>query len=165
MGKFLPVLCILGMILVSSCYSFKGGSVPAHLKTVAIPLFDDQSGSGEPGLREKVTNKLVERFRQDNSLQVVDQSRADAVLEGSIVSALDEPYVVAQGEAVTKWRITVTVKASFQDMKLKKPMWDKQFSNFALYDATAGPAARQAGFTVAIDKVTEDIINESVSGW
>jgi hypothetical protein len=116
-------------------------------------------------LREQVTNKLLERFRQDNSLQVVDRPRADAVLEGSIVSTLDEPYVVAQGEAVTKWRITVSVKASFQDVRLKKTMWERQFSNFALYDASLGPVARQAGFTAAIDKVTEDIVNESVSGW
>lgn len=165
MKRFQTALCILGLILVSSCYSFKGGSVPVHLKTLAVPLLDDQSGSGEPGLREKITNRLVERFRQDNSLQVVDRARADAVLEGTIVSSQDEPYVVAQGETVTKWRITLTVKASFQDMKLKKSMWEKQFSNFSLYDATAGPAARQAGFTAAIEKVTEDIVNESVSGW
>ncbi len=159
------ILCILAIILVSSCYSFKGGSVPSHLKTVAIPLLDDQSGSGEPNLRERVTNKLLDRFRQDNSLKVVDRTNADAILEGSIVGALDEPYVVAQGETVTRWRITLTVKATFQDMKLKKPMWERQFSNFALYNASEGPTAREVGFAAAIDKVTEDIVNESVSGW
>ena len=159
------VLCILATILVSSCYSFKGGSVPSHLKTIAIPLLDDQSGSGEPGLSEKVTNNLLDRFRQDNSLQVVDRERADAVLEGSIVSSLDEPYVVKEGEEVTKWRITLAVKASFQDLRLKKTMWERQFSNFALYNAAEGPAARQAGFAAAINKVAEDMVNETVSGW
>ena len=157
--------CIPLFILVSSCYSFKGGSVPSHLKTIAIPLLDDQSGSGEPDLREKVTTKLLDKFRQDNSLQVVDREHADALLEGNIVGEQDEPYVVVQGETVTKWKLTLTIKASFQDLKLKKTMWDRQFSNFALYDAGGGPPARQAGIASAIDKITDDIINESVSGW
>lgn len=152
-------------MLLQSCYSFRGGSVPPHLKTVAVPLFDDQSGSAEPGLREKFTNKLLDRFRQDNSLQVADRSHADAAIEGTILSAVDEPYVVSQGEAVTKWRVTITVKTAFQDLKLKKQMWEKQFSNFALYETGGGPGARQAGFDATIDKLSEDILNESVSGW
>jgi len=158
-------LCILAGFLVSSCYSFKGGSVPAHLKTIAIPLLDDQSGSGEPGLSERMTNDLLDRFRKDNSMQVVDRTRADAILEGSIVSSLDEPYVVKQGEEVTRWRITLSVKASFQDLRQKKTVWERQFSNFALYNAAEGPTARQAGFAAAINKVAEDIVNETVSGW
>lgn len=156
---------VIGTMLIASCYSFKGGSVPSHLKTVAIPLFDDQSGSAEPGLREKFTAKLLDRFRQDNSLQVADRSHADAVIEGTILSAVDEPYVVAQGESVTKWRVTITVKASFQDLKFKKQTWEKQFSNFALYETSGGPGARLSGFQTTIDKLSEDILNESVSGW
>ena len=75
----LHTILVLALVSLTGCsgcpYSFTGSSVPAHLKTVAIPLFDDLSGSGEPGLRELLTNKLIARFRQDNSLEVVDRSR------------------------------------------------------------------------------------------
>src|SRR5216684_8359084 len=90
----LLVVCIIAF---GGCYSFRGGLVPTHLKTVAIPLFDDQSGSAEPVLREKFTNKLIDRFRQDNSLQVTDKTRSDSIIEGIILSLEDEPYVVVQG--------------------------------------------------------------------
>jgi hypothetical protein len=150
----------------SGCpYSFTGSSVPSHLKTIAIPLFDDQSGLGEPGLREKFTNKLIDRFVQDNSLGVTDKNHADSVLEGIIVSVRDEPLVVAKGESVTKRRVTIAVKITFQDMKLKKKMLDKQLTNTGDYEISGGPSQRQTGIDAAIEKLTEDILIETVSGW
>src|SRR2546425_3298729 len=100
----LGMICLLVAVSVApGClYSFKGSSVPARLKTIAIPLFDDQSGSGEPGLREQLTNKLIERFKQDNSLEVSDKSHADSMIEGTISSMTDKPLVVVAGEAGTQ---------------------------------------------------------------
>jgi len=65
-------------------YSFKGGSVPPHLKTIAIPIMEDQSGYGDPALRDLFTQKLVERFTNDNTLQLTDRNTADSILEGVI---------------------------------------------------------------------------------
>ena len=78
----------------------KPAQLATHLKTIAIPLFDDQSGFGEAGLREEITNKLIERFQADNSLEVSDSRNADSILEGIIVSVRDEPSVVEPGETV-----------------------------------------------------------------
>ncbi len=156
-------------LVLSGCagcpYSFTGSSVPKHLKTIGIPLFDDQSGFGEPGLREKFTNRLVSRFVQDNSLEVADKSHSDSILEGIIVTVRDEPLVVTKGESVSKRRITMTVKASFQDMKLRKKVWDKDFTNTGDYDISGGPAQRTTGIDAAIDKLTQDVLTETVSGW
>ena len=55
-------------------YSFTGASVPEHLKTIAIPIADDRSGGAEPGLREKLTEVLTQKFIDDNTLQVTDKS-------------------------------------------------------------------------------------------
>ena len=147
------------------CYSFRGGSVPSHLKTIAIPLFDDQSGSAEPSLREKLTNKLIDHFRQDNSLQVTDKTRSDSVIEGIILSLQDEPYVVVQGESVTKRKLTIAIKATYRDTKLNKQVWDKQLSNWGVYEIGGGPAQRQIGIDAALDKLAEDILNVTVSSW
>ena len=162
-------LHLLLLLLLSGCagcpYSFTGSSVPPHLKTIAIPLFDDQSGFGEPGLRERLTNKLIERFRRDNSLSVVDKTRADSILEGIITAVRDDPSVVSTGEAVTKRRVTITVKAFYQDIKLKKKVWEREVSNWGDYDISGGVAQRQTADSLAIDKLAEDIVIETVSGW
>ena len=166
-SRQLTGVLILG-VLVSQAgclYSFRGSSVPPHLKTIAISLFDDQSGSGEPGLREKFTNKLVDKFRQDNSLEVADKLHADSYVEGVIESLTDQPLVVAAGETVTKHRLAISAKVIYQDVKLKKKVFEKEFSNWGDFDATGGLDQRQSAINVALDKLTEDILNDTVSGW
>lgn len=150
---------------MTGCYSFKGGSVPVHLKSIAIPLFDDQSGFGEAGLREKFTNKTVEKFVRDNSFELADSRVSDSILECAIVTVQNNPSVVAAGEAVTKWKITITVRAVFTDMKLKRKIFDKQISNWTEYDAATGPEARQSAIQATIEKLTEDILLETVANW
>jgi hypothetical protein len=160
------LLLILPLLLqLSGCYSFTGASVPPHLKTIAIPLFDDQSGSGKPGLRELLTNKLLEKFRQDNSLSITDKASADAILEGTITSVLDQPQVLVVGETVTKSRVTIIVKVTFQDLKMKKKMWDKQFSQWADYTLGGGNAEFDASISAVNEKLSEDILLEAVAGW
>jgi len=164
--SFLPALVLLLATGLAGCtYSFTGSSVPPHLKTVSIPLFDDQSNSAEPTLREDITNRLIERFRQDNSLEVSDQGGSDAVLEGTIASLTDQPTVVTAGESVQKARITITVSATFRDMKLKKTLFDRNFTSWGEYDIGADPAIRMEALTTAIEKLTEDILQDAVSGW
>jgi len=147
------------------CYSFTGASVPSHLKTVAIPLVDDQSNFGEPGLRERFTTELTNLFISDNSLEVADRTSADAILEGAITSVADAPSVVGSGEQVSKRRMTITVKFAFQDMKQRKQVWEKTFSNWGDYDSGGGLSQREDGLQEAIKKITEDVLLETVSGW
>jgi hypothetical protein len=159
-------LFILNCFIASGCmYSFTGASVPPHLKTVAIPLVDDQSGFGEPGLREDFTRVLTDLFISDNSLAVADRSSADALLAGAINTVSDAPSVVQQGEQVSKRRVTMSVRFTFQDMKLRKKVWEKTFSNWGDYDSGGGVSQRKAGLQEAIRKITEDVLLETVSGW
>lgn len=159
----LIVHCSLFIGFFGCAYSFSGSSVPSHLKTVAIPLFEDQSGFGEPGLRENFTKRLIDLFINDNSLEVADRNTADSILEGSILAVADAPSVIAPGEQVSKRRINVTVHVVFQDLKLRKKVWEKDFSNWGEY--SMGIELRTVALTQALNKVTEDILIETVSGW
>jgi hypothetical protein len=173
MSRPFSVLLVPGALAVSfilaqlpgCAYSFTGASVPPHLKTIAIPLVDDQSGFGEAGLREDFTRELTNTFINDNSIRVADRSNADAILSGSIVSVSDAPSMVQQGEQVSQRRITMHVKFTFQDMKLRRKIWDKNFSNWGDYESGSDLSQRQAGLKEAIRKLTEDVLLETVSGW
>ncbi|HEY6951672.1 MAG TPA: LptE family protein [Bacteroidota bacterium] len=159
-----PFLLILTMF--SACtYSFKGGSVPAHLKTVAIPLVQDQSGYGDPALRDDLTQQLVDRFTNDNTLQIADRNSADSILEGVVTDVKDAPSVVQGGEQVAARRITVTVHVTFEDLKLRKKVWEKDFSNWGDYPSGGGLTQRNDGIKEAVRKLTEDILNDTVAGW
>lgn len=166
MGNFKLYISLFFIILtIIGCYSFRGGSVPVHIKTIAVPTFSDQSGFGEPNLRENFTIKLKEMIIKDNSLELSDEKNSDSILECTITSVNNEPSVVAPGETVAKWKITITVNAIFHDMKLKKKIFEKRLSNWTEYDASGGVEARTNAINSTIDKLSEDILLETVSNW
>ncbi len=158
------VVCAFLWTETGCFYSFRGTSVPAHMKTIAIPTFDDQSGSGISGLREKVTQSVIQLFTTDNTLRVTDRNSADAILEASITSVRDQAAVVAAGEQVKQMQVTVSVHATFYDVRLRKKVWEKDFSNWGVYNA-GGLSQRDAGITEAVKKISDDMVNAAVSGW
>jgi hypothetical protein len=160
------VVAFLLIIRIEGCvYSFRGTSVPSDIKTIAIPIFDDQSGFGEADLRDNFTNAVITRFINDNTLQITDRNTADSILDGVITSVRAEPSVVGEGEQVQKWRITITAKLTYTDQKLHRKLWEKTLSNWGDYEYTGGFSARAEGIQQAINKLAEDILIETVSGW
>ena len=146
-------------------YSFTGASVPPHLKTIAIPIVEDQSGFGDPTLRDQFSQQLQQRFLNDATLQPSDRTNADSMLEGVITGVRDVPVVVEGGDQVSKRRVTVTAHMIFRDLKLRKKVWEKDFTQWGDYQSGGGPTQRSGGITEALRKITEDILNETVAGW
>lgn len=146
-------------------YSFTGASVPEHLTTIAIPIVDDRSGSGEPGLREKITEVLTQKFIDDNTLQVTDKTTANAILECTVVSLTDAPAIVSAGEQIATRRITISVQVVNKDLVKRKTIFEKTFSNYGDYPSGGSIDSRKNAIGEAIEKITQDILLDTVSGW
>ena len=163
------VVSLLLAAALSGCtgcpYSFTGASVPPHLKTIAIPIVEDQSGFGDAALRDQFSQQLLQRFVNDATLQPSDRSNADSILEGVITGVKDVPVVVEGGDQVSKRRVTVSAHVTFRDLKLRKKVWEKDFTQWGDYQSGGGPTQRNGGITEALRKITEDILNETVAGW
>ncbi len=162
---FLFIISILGNFEGCGVYSFTGSSVPSHLKTIAIPIADDKSGSGEPGLRENLTNSLIQDFIDDNSLQVSNKTNANSLLECTITSLTDAPSIVSAGEQVTSRVITINVSAVYKDLVKHKTVFEKTFSESSNYPTSANTTDRTNAINNAISKISQDILLDVVSGW
>jgi hypothetical protein len=148
-----------------STYSFTGASVPAHLKTIAIPIAEDKSPAAIPGLRESLTDNLIQIFISDNSLQVTERSTANATLECVITLVTDAPAIVSAGEQISSRRLTINVKVIYKDLVQKKTIFEKEFKNYGDYPPGQETNKRPEAIDDAIDKLTEDILLAVVSGW
>ncbi len=146
-------------------YSFTGASVPAHLKTIAIPVAEDKSPAAIPGLREQLTDELIQKFINDNSLQVAERSRADATLECVITSVTDAPAIVSAGEEISSRRLTINVRAIYKDLVQKKTIFENTFNNYGDYVPGQAENTRDSAIQEAVDKISEDILLAVVSGW
>lgn len=146
-------------------YSFTGASVPEHLKTIAIPIAEDKSPAAIPGLRESLTDMLIQKFISDNSLQVTERSTADATLESVITSVTDAPAIVSAGEEITSRRLTINVKVVYKDLVQRKTIFENTFTNHGDYVPGEATNNRDNAIATAIDKISEDILLAVVSGW
>ncbi len=146
-------------------YSFTGASVPQHLKTIAIPIAEDKSGAGEPGLRELLTTTLTQNFIDDNTLQVASKTNANSLLECTIISLTDAPAVVSAGETVQSRRITISVQAVFKDLVERKTIFNKTFSNYGDYSTSGSAVERNNAIQAAVKNISQDILLAVVSGW
>jgi Lipopolysaccharide-assembly len=172
--SFIAVSFILFILLPLSnftgcgVYSFTGASVPGHIKTISIPIADDRSGAGEPNLRETFTQTLIQKFIDDNTIRVTDRANANSVLECKITGFSDAPSVISagsSGESVSTRRITISVLVTYRDLVLKKNIFEKTFTNYGDYNPLGSLADRTNAISTAIDKLTDDILLDTVSGW
>lgn len=165
--KFLPAFLIIAAFYLNGCsYSFTGASVPPHLKTIAVPIFSDRSGSGEFNLGEKLTTNLTQKFIEDNSLIITDRLKSDSILEGTIVSLTDAPAVVTGGETIASRRLTISVRVVFKDLVKRTTVFEKNFSDYGDYRTDQDLfQARQSAIENAIEKIAEDILLGVVSNW
>ncbi len=158
------VFLLLFLFLLSSCgyYSFKG-ALPSHLKSIAIPLFNDPTPNA--GVREKLTDMLTDAFIEDNTLRLEDETKADLVLTGSINSIHTAPAVVKTGEAVTEYKVTVRVKVKCEDVVKNKVLFERNFDDYGLMNEDAGLDERDVAIDTALEQIVEKIVDAVLGGW
>jgi hypothetical protein len=156
---------LIFLIILNSCgyYSFKG-ALPSHIKTVAVPLFENNTEY--PNVREDLTNMIVDEFISDNSLSITDESNADIIITGVITSITQRAASVVSGEQVEEYHVYVNVKVKCEDVKNNKALWERTINEYGTMDAnTADDTEREAAILAAMEKITEDILNNTLGYW
>ncbi|MEI6638291.1 MAG: hypothetical protein FDX02_01815 [Chlorobium sp.] len=160
------LLFVLFMALFQGCYTFRGTSVPAHLKTIAIPVFEDRSGAGVASFRAELTKALVNSIESQSALRVIPSvGRADLLLEGSIISFSDAPgQLSSSSERALKNRITLVVEVTMAERAKKGAVFAQPFVGFADYPV-GNSAAQQEAIRFSLHQISDDISDRLISGW
>ena len=78
------------------------GSIPPHIKSIAIPLMDNQTA--EFDLAENITDVIIEEFNEAGILYITDEENAHSILKGTIKKVSEGPYTYSKSEAVSEYR-------------------------------------------------------------
>lgn len=164
--RFTGLVLLTGLIIcvLTGCYSFTGGSIPPHLKTLSIPLAEDNSVGGSPQMRENLTQLIVQAFRRENAFTLV-QDRSDAVLEVTITGLIENLATVTGSEQERDKQIIVNVNVVYQDRVKQKQIWVKQFAPPQTYSVASQVEGRNAAIERALRQIANDIVLAVVSGW
>lgn len=151
-------LLIATLALACGHYSFSGSSA-SHLKTVAVPVFEDRTA--EFGIKERLTNLIIDAFTRDNTLKIADRRAADSILLGTLQRVEERAGVYSEDETVQEIRVYLTVQIKYEDLKKRKTVWEAQITQFGDYR----PPNRQEAIDEALTKIANEVLNKTVSGW
>jgi outer membrane lipopolysaccharide assembly protein LptE/RlpB len=124
---------ILAALLVSSgCgYSLagRGSFLPAHIQTIAVPLFVNQTSvyDVERRITERVVSELIGRGKYK---VVTGNEPRDAVLEGTIASITIAPAATNNQRLATRYALVLTASVQFRDLKDNKVLWSNPAMQF-----------------------------------
>lgn len=165
-----------GMLAVFLCLSGCGYTqsvtLPGHIKTIAIPTFQNKIPPQEryayrPGLEIELTNAVRDRFIFDGNLKVVDESEADAVLKGAIISYEQEGLRFDRLEDVEEYRLFLVVSFELVDRKTEEILiQESNFSGQTEFFTSRSPASvrRTAANNVVVD-LAKSLVDRIVEEW
>jgi hypothetical protein len=151
------------IMAISGCgpYSFSPSGRQAYT-SIAVPLFENQSR--EYGIRELLTEGVINGFIQDGTLPVVNERRAEAVLRGTVLAYARQPYTYKADETVQEYRVLITIQVRLEDPVRRSVIWEEtQLVQWG--DFQADTESEDEGKIRAISKLTEDIVNRTVRSW
>ncbi len=155
--------------LAGSCaYTTSTALLPPHLKTVAVPVFEN--ATSEYTLQQDITDAVLARFVQDNHLRVVDERSADCVVRGKIVAYKNAVFGFSTDNRSQEYRVTITVSVVFKDQVKNRELWrDDNMVKTANYYVTDVPGQTAKteldGRKDAITKIADEILTRSTQGW
>jgi len=142
--------------------------MPTHLKTVAIPVFEN--ATGEYTLEQDVTAAVVDRFVKDNHLRVVDERSANAVIRGKITEYKNSVFGFSAANRAQEYRVTITCSVMFKDLVKNREIWNEpslvKTANYFVVDVPGQSARTELdGRKEAITKIADEILTRTVEGW
>ena len=152
----------------SCAYSTSTALLPTHLKTIAIPVFEN--GTTEYSLEQDITQAVVDRFVQDNHLKVVGERAANALLRGRVTQYRNSVFGFSATEQASEYRVTISVAITMKDLVKNRELWKDddlvKTTNYFVVDVPGQKAKTELdGRKEAIQKIADEIVARTVEGW
>jgi len=159
---------LLTAATVSACgYSFSGSGLPAHVKSVAIPTFGNETVEAELG--PQLTTALTDRLVRDGRLKVAPESQAQARVEAVVNSYDNKVYNYTTGQTPQDYIVVVKLSVTLRDLVKNREIWkDEGMSGTAIYapGGGSGPLTNEADARAeVVQNLARDIVSKTLESW
>ena len=169
MRNYINILLLVGSALIyQGCgvYSFTG--ISTNAETFQVNFFQNEAPIVEPGLDRTFTFALQDRIQDQSNLSLVN-SGGQLIYEGEIRQYFIAPQAATSANQAAQNRLTIAVNVRY--INTLKPDGEEDFErSFSFFSDTPGTALPTGStLSTAIDeifeRITQDIINESLANW
>ncbi len=145
-------------------YSTKGRTA-GDIKKIAVPNLSNETS--EPDVEIAITENLRAGLIKDNTLKVVAEREADAVLEATVVEYRNLPYTFSTELQADQYRLTVAILASLFNPKENDYVWkDRRIeARSEYYLETATERTYDRALEEVYKDLVEGILNATTQEW
>lgn len=153
-------------VLLTACfpYGLAGGGLPAHVKTVAVLPFDNETAT--PELQRELFEAMRRELQRRLGLRDASEARADAIVRGTILRYdTDVPvgYSADPNQATTaRRRLQIAIDIEIVDQTTGKTLWQRKALTA---DGEYAERAEASGRRLALEKIVSDVIEGAQSQW
>ena len=148
---------------VSSCgYYSTSGRTAGDIKKIAVPYL--KNDTAEPDIEIDITQRIIDALIKDNTLKVVSEDEADAILEGSIIEYKNVPFTFSENNEsiqAEQYRLVIGLNVSLFSKKKNAYIWEnKKISAHGDYYLESNT---DQTYEKALDNVYNDIVESILS--
>lgn len=159
------VLVLACIVITSGCYQHKP-LYKTEYKTVAVPIFENNTFYRN--VEFDLTEALIKEIETRTPYKVVDQSRADTLLTGTI-TLIEQELINRRADigVVQQLEIQMYVDFNWKDLSSGKPIIDRQgFESVGTYFPTTPiRETPDIGLHQAAARMARDIVDAMRSDW
>ena len=156
---------VWGVTACSVNYSLSGASISPDVKTFSVLYIANHAANKQATLSDVFTEGLKDKFRSSAGLSLVS-SNADLQFSGSIVNYSTSYQGVTASQLAAQTRLTIGVKIKFVNKTDDKQNFEKTFSVYRDFDATASLSDVEDALIKEIsEEIIESVFMESVANW
>ncbi len=156
---------ILGALLLSNCYSFKGTSIDPEVNTFYVALFENNAINVVPALDIIFTERLRDKIRLESRLRYND-TEPDIEFSGSIIGYDISSVAPQAGETTAFSRLKITVAVDYLNNKIEDDKWKQNFNFFVDFSADENIINIQDDLITTINnQIVELIFQKAFNNW
>lgn len=161
----LLIISYLITVMLTGCYSFTGGSITPGMKTVSVPLFENNAPLVVPTLSQAFTETLKDRIRTQSPLSFV-RVDGQANFMGRITGYDIRPVAMQGNESgiAGQTRLTITVQVKYNNAIKPDENFDQSFSRFKDFRGSLSTQEQQLIKDINL-QLAEDIYNRAFANW
>jgi outer membrane lipopolysaccharide assembly protein LptE/RlpB len=155
----------LAALLLAGCGYSTRGSLPDHIKTVAVPIFKNRTL--EPGVESAITSGVVNAISSGGRVKVVPVDEADAILQGEVVGYSLDGLSFDTNANVRAYRLRLVLNVEFRDVRRSAMLWRQEglqeTSDFQVAGQVSDTIARgQGAVQQAAAEIGRKVVNLAV---
>lgn len=161
--KYIPAILVISCL--SSCYSFKGITIPSDINTYYVENFDISTPNAPVEIDVQFSESMRTKVRSESRLKLKDTD-PDVTFAGQITGYRLTSEAPREGNTVALNKLEITVQVQYTNHRNEKENYARSYSFFRTFPADQDFQSVQDGLNKdIISQLTEKIFNETFASW